>query len=251
MTHPHNLAAITAVHALREAYGWLEDVIEAEAGGNPTPRPGGTPLDAQAAERRDALLRAEKADRTALTRLGLTDTAASGGVSPMPIRPELLDARATAHATLGQMISVLEYAVDAHPALDHQPAMRTAPTGWTPATQWMLDVLPHVGPWAASAVATALGKADRAVRTAIPERASHEPYSALCPACGGYSLVTETSAPDFRHQTVLCVLTDCRCRGEDCPCGVDEPTPGTAHRWWLTSAPALQLAQVIEEGAAA
>jgi hypothetical protein len=240
---------LAAVHALREAYGWLNDVIDAEAGGSNAPRPGGAPLTAQAAARRDALLRAERADRTALTRHGLTDTASSGGTSPMPIRPELLDARAQAHTTTAEMTAILEHAVDAHPAYDHTPDARTAPRDPDAALAWALDALPHVGPWTASAVATAANRADTTLRALLDVPASERPCGIPCPACGGYGLVWETAAPDPSQWTVLCTQRPCPCWGDTCNCGLDPKVPGIPHRW--PGETALSWAVTITEGVAA
>lgn len=249
MTHPHALAAQAALHSLREAHGWLLATIEAEAGGATAPRPTG-PLTARAAQLRDAGLRAERAERLTAARYGLADTTAGLGASPMPIRPELLDAQALAATAVAEAASLMEQALDAHPAFDAHPTLRSAPGGWWTTTAWMLTVLPYVGHWTAQATARAARIADRSIRQAVGEGASHEPYEARCPACDGYSLVTETAAPPD-HRTVLCDLTDCRCTGDECPCGVDERLPGLPHRWPLTSAPALPSEQTIEEGAAA
>jgi hypothetical protein len=248
--HPHNLAALAALHSLREAYGWLTEVIEAEAGGAPAPRSSGAPLDKRAQQRRDALIQQERSERENYTRRGLTDATAGMGASPMPARAALLDARANAEQRVDEVIGLVSYDVRTHRLLAWTDHWRTIwPDWWQCRTRWMLVALNGASPYAAQEAARTIGRADATIRTALDVTATQRPCGVLCPACGGYSLVWEGPVNDPSQWTVTCTLRDCRCTGSNCPCGIDPKVGGAPHRW--PGETALSWAVSITEGVAA
>lgn len=230
MTHPHNLAALVAWHALTEATAWIRPTILAEAESG---RPSRTVLPRDAATVRRVghhLAVAQKelrADRVDALRAGLTDTAkALGGVHSITDRAdELVDAERYADRAKFDLLELIgEAAAERYDnALDEATLLdlRRLP---------IPDALRELDPWRATVAAETLRRADRAVRGAcrIPERVT--PYEGLCPGCGTYGLVWETAAVDSAQWTVLCGY-GCRCGGEACGCGLPVRVAGSAHRW--------------------
>lgn len=230
MTHPHNLAAVVAWHALTEATPWIRRSIVAEASSGRPSRPVRS-RDAATVRRVGQHLAAAqaelRADRDNALRAGLTDTAkALGPVHSITDRiDELVDAERYADRVKFDLLELIGEAAQERydNALDEATLLdlRRLP---------IVDALRELDPWRAQGAARSLAKADRVVRTAcrIPDR--RVPYEDVCPGCGTYGLVWETAAYDPAQWTVLCGY-GCRCVGQACGCGLAVRVVGSAHRW--------------------
>lgn len=97
------------------------------------------------------------------------------------------------------------------------------------------DALPALLPAAAEQLQLWLAELDARVRQALDlNMLEREPLvGAACPACGVRLLYLQTAAP-AACRSVVCAA-GCRCAGEACTCGMDEPTAGVLHIWRATS----------------
>lgn len=228
MTHPHTLAAVTALNSLRASYPRLADLVEAEAFQRHDVRPRSTPrrdVGERVRERENALLREERADRVH----GARQRLAPAGASPAPIRAALLDAQIRAQVTL----EMLCWDVAELVRTDAQ-AGTVRYAGWESRCDYLVDLLVELPPAQAARVARQIVRVDQAVRSAAgigPDR-RRLPGDPPCPACGRDTLRVEVSALDERDWTVTCA-PDCRCTGHQCACKRPDREPGLPHLWPL------------------
>lgn len=101
---------------------------------------------------------------------------------------------------------------------------------------YLADALPAANPATARDIADHLTAADAAIRRTLRVGPDHWPLPANppCPTCGVRMLRAVTSAPASRDWTVVCTA-GCRCAGNDCPCGMDQPTDRVPHIWPATA----------------
>jgi hypothetical protein len=233
MTHPHQLAAIAALSALRHAHPLLAAQARAEAYSSPIPRRTRTvaPSERQQAARA-VLLRSERGDRVHGARAGL----APAGASPAPVRAALLDAQVAAETLIGMLCW------DVADLLRHQPPpyvdARRAHIRYSTfdaRCAYLASGVRWVPPAQADRIARQLARADRTVRAVLgigPDRRPL-PGDRVCPACGQTTLRAEISSPDERDWTIACLPPTgrCECLGSQCSCRRPGREPGLAHIW--------------------
>lgn len=247
MTHPHNLDAVVALAALDDAATWIQPTIRAEAqSGIPAARIDRI-LSPDAIARRGEAYATARADlvtaRLTAGWAGLTDTAKGLGNSPAPIRVELLDAPSVWAAARREARQYVTQAA-------HERDLAATGAGDTLRAMNLEDALrTGIDPWRAREAARALWGTDRWIRDVCggvsPSRAPCD--TGPCPRCDTYGLAWETYDPDPARWTVLCTY-GCRCRGDNCTCGLPVRAAGATHRWEPSSlAPALIGALSFEQ----
>lgn len=230
--HPNNIIAGAALSSLREAWGWLPDLIDSSAR---IPRTPATPNAGQRLARaRQAA--AELADKPAL--IGAKPT----GGTPAPLRVAAVDAQTFALTT------VTEAAYDAQSELRSCHGLKfggpwTMPLGetrWTFTCEFLAGSIPHLHPDTATRVGRNLDTADRAIRNLAGVGRTLRPVHVPCPTCGRLgTLQAETSDPNPERWTFACNGSRCRCTGIDCPCRRPGRQPGQRHVWPASALPNL------------
>lgn len=230
--HPLSLHAAVTLASINDAVAAIPEAIEAEAVKRTPGRPSGTTRTRRGGSTSlDVLIRAERLDQVTNARHGITQI----GVSPAPIRSELLDAPAAAERAVSDAVWILASSLYVRGArsLVYGPGWESAEAGpYQGRDAWLTMAIAHAPLDTGLEVIGILDAADAQVRAAlrVDRQRQAVPGNPPCPSCGVRILRTETAATDQTTWAVVCTA-GCRCKGTTCPCRMATRVRGVRHIW--------------------
>jgi len=249
VTHPNVLHAQTALHALADALGMVDEAIRDEAitrvrVGPPSAAPRRGP---RSIARLSALIHSERCDRVTNARAGIHQI----GSTCAPVRAELLDLAHRAPGLLAEVATdaawIIASSLRRRPLLVYGHAWRIVAAGEHPAVGYLRVALP-CAPSAVAQEALAIldGAADHAWSVLRLDR-PHMPMpgNPPCPCCDQRMLRVETSGP--RNSWAVTCGARCECAGpvSECLCGMVERCAGVRHIWPLAAIWRAEQAEAV------
>lgn len=215
--------AIALVGRIREAWAWLADTAE------PGPaRYVERHLSDTARVRLDQLVAAERSERVALQRDGLTPTPPTAA----PARIGVLDARENVRQGVEDVAWRLSSALRLEPGTTYHRTGRTSDERLYATLDYLAaTLLLAVDENLVHDLAARLEACDQAARAAAGVGADRRSLKTECPACGRRSLVADVGSPRPAEWAISCSRPGCRCRGVDCGCNRPTRYPGARHIW--------------------
>lgn len=220
MTHPYRLHASAALASVRAAWPRLTTARDA----------------AQQA--------AADPDRGALRSVAVGSRGGSGLSDH--IGAAIANALATREADRWCRVvdEVAQHLADAHWLVASDALGPSGTIATAPRQPWVSieSGIPVVTAFTAGDVWRELADADRVARRALRIGPDHLtlPDAPDCPGCGTRLLRVWHSDSDSSRWPVVC-LGGCRCAGDGCGCGMDEPVRGVPHIWAAGSELARQM----------